>query len=131
VGSAWNRLSIADLYGTWIDNDEPTPVLAAFDDRSVWIEPGDNARSGVFRGRSAIRAHAIRCKELADGTTGTDVLEILSGERFVVVIERSLALRNGAALNMLVHTVYEIQDGVITEIRTLPYDPEAWNEFWA
>ena len=125
-----NREVIADLYRAFIEED-PAPVLAAFNENSVWTESGNTARSGVFRGVAEIALHALHCKKLTDGTMGTEVQEILVGERFVVVVERALALRNGTSLNMLCNTVYEMADGVIAQVQVLPYDPEAWNEFWS
>jgi hypothetical protein len=125
-----NRQVIADLYKSFL-NDDPEPALAAFDDQSVWVEVGDNERSGVFRGVVEIAQHAINCGKLTDDTWGTDVLEIVGGDRFVIVVERSLALRNGTSLNMLVNTVYEMSGGVVKEIRVLPYDCDAWNAFWS
>jgi hypothetical protein len=59
------------------------------------------------------------------------VLEIVGGDKFVIVVERSLALRNGTSLNMLVNTVYEMSGGVVKEIRVLPYDCDVWNAFWS
>ncbi len=125
-----NRKAIAALYESFLNHDR-TPAMAAFTDDTIWDEPDGNERSGQFRGVVEIALHAIHCRKLTDSTFGTDVLEILAGERHVVVIERSLALRNGTSLNMLVNTVYEMQDGIISKVRILPYDPEQWNEFWS
>jgi ketosteroid isomerase-like protein len=125
-----NRRVIADLYKSFL-NDDPEPALAAFNDDSVWVESGDNERSGVFRGVVEIAQHAIHCQMLTDGTWGTDVVEIGGGDSCVIVIERSLALRNGTSLNMLVNTVYEMADGVVKEVRVLPYDAATWNTFWS
>ncbi len=125
-----NRQVIADLYKSFL-NDNPEPALAAFNDDSAWVEPGDNERSGVFRGVVEIAQHAIHCAKLTDGTWGTDVVEIIGGDEFVVVVERSLALRNGTSLNMLVNTVYEMADGVVKEVRVLPYDCDTWDAFWS
>ena len=128
--SASNRKIIADLYESFVI-DDPNPVLTAFNDDSVWTEPGSNARAGVFRGVAEITEHAAHCRSLTDGTIGTDVLEILAGERFVVVVERALALRNGTTLNMLCNDLYELADGVVTQFRIVPFDPPAWNAFWS
>jgi uncharacterized protein len=125
-----NRQVIVDVYKAFLTGD-PVPALAAFNDASVWIEPGDNERSGVYRGVVEIAKHTLNCSDLTDGTFGTDVIEILDGEQFVVVVERMLALRNGTSLNMVVNTVFEMTNGVVTEMRVLPYDCEAWNEFWS
>jgi ketosteroid isomerase-like protein len=130
VTNTSNRQAIADLYDSFLSGD-PAPALAAFSDRSVWIEPGDNARSGIYRGPQEIAEHTVKCREMTDGTWGTDVLEIVGGDRFVIVVERALALRNGTALNMICNTVYEMTNGVVCEMRVLPYDGDAWNEFWS
>jgi ketosteroid isomerase-like protein len=125
-----NRQVIADLYKSFL-NDDPEPALAAFNDESVWVDTGDNERSGVYRGVVEIAQHAIHCRKLTDGTWGTDVLEMLAGDRFVVVVERALALRNGRSLNMMVNTVYEMTNGVVNQLRVLPYDPQEWDAFWS
>lgn len=125
-----NRNLIANLYQAFIDED-PEPVLAAFTEDSVWTESGNTERSGVFRGVTEIAQHALDCKKLTDNTMGTEVLDILVGERYVVVVERSLALRNGTSLNMLCNTVCEMAGSVIAHVHVLPYDPDAWNAFWS
>jgi ketosteroid isomerase-like protein len=125
-----NLQVIADLYKSFISLD-PEPALAAFNDDSVWFEPGDNERAGEYRGVVEIAQHANHCQELCDGNWGTEVLEMLAGDQFVVVVERALALRNGSSLNMMVNTVYEMTNGVVKRLRVLPYDAEEWNAFWS
>jgi|KBSSwiStaDraftv2_1062776.scaffolds.fasta_scaffold03399_11 ketosteroid isomerase-like protein len=118
------------MYQAMADHD-PNRALAVFNDESVWVEPGGNSRGGEFRGPSAIAAHITECWKMTDGTLGTEIIEILGGEQFVVAIERTLALRDGRSLNMLVNTVYEMSEGVVTAIRTLPADCAEWNQFWS
>jgi ketosteroid isomerase-like protein len=130
VTSASNREIIADLYRSFV-SDDPNPMLAAFNDDSIWVEAGTNLRSGVYSGVSEIVRHSVDCRSLTDATIGTDVLEILAGERFVVVVERALALRNGTTLNMLCNDVFEMADGAVTHFRILPFDPGAWDAFWS
>jgi ketosteroid isomerase-like protein len=130
VESMTNRQVIEDLYKSFLTRD-PEPALAAFTDESIWVEPGDNARAGVYRGVVEIAQHAEHCHQLCDGNWGTDVLETVVGDRYVVVVERALALRNGESMNMLVNTVYEMKNGVIISLNVLPYDCAEWNTFWS
>jgi ketosteroid isomerase-like protein len=125
-----NGKAIANLYGSFLTRD-PGPALAVFNDDSIWIEPGDNLRSGTYRGLAEIVKHADHCKEMVDGNWGTDVLEMLPGNRYVVVVEKALALRNGTSLNMVVNTIYEMPNGIVTSFRSLPFDPDEWDAFWA
>ncbi len=130
MNSTTNRDAIAGLYRSFIDA-ERQPALSVFTDESVWTEPEGNVRAGVFRGARAIAEHTNFCMDQTDGTWGTDVQEILGGEKYVVVVERALALRNGISLNMLCNTIYEMADGLVVEMRVLPFDPEAWHHFWS
>ena len=130
MSSESNREAIAALYRSF-EKGEPQPMLSVFDDDSLWSEPAGNVRAGVFRGAEAIAEHTRSCRAQTDGTWGTDVQEILGGEKYVVVVERALALRNGTSLNMLCNTIYEMADGKVAEMRVLPFDPEAWHEFWS
>jgi|KBSSwiStaDraftv2_1062776.scaffolds.fasta_scaffold03399_12 ketosteroid isomerase-like protein len=130
VPTKTNRQAIEDLYASFEDHDRG-PAYACFTDDTVWEEPAGNERSGVFRGVVEIALHAIHCRKLTDSTFGSEVLEILVGMRYVVVVERALGLRNGMALNMLVNTVFEMTDGVIHKVRVLPFDCQKWNEFWS
>ena len=125
-----NREAIERLYRSFVAHD-PDPALFPFNDDSVWVEPSGNARSGVFRGVREIAKHVAYCRDLCDGTWSTDVMEILAGEEYVVVVDRALALRNGEALDMMVNTVFTMTGGIITEMRVLPSDAAAWNTFWS
>jgi ketosteroid isomerase-like protein len=121
---------IADAYQAIFDR-EPERAQAAFDDDSVWVQPGGNALSGEYRGAAEIVAHTTNCWKMTDGTLRTEVLELLGGDQFVVAIEHTLARRNGVSLNMLTSTVFEMMGGVVTTMRVLPSDVRAWNAFWS
>jgi ketosteroid isomerase-like protein len=106
-------------------------ILRAHDERSVWIEPGDNERTGVFRGAEAILGHGMHNQELTGGTLATEVQEILAGDEYVTVIERATAQRGEKSLDMLCCTVYRMAGGAIAEMRVLPFDSSLWQIFWA
>jgi ketosteroid isomerase-like protein len=124
-----NLKLIQDLYGAYISGDLEA-ALRPFNDQSVWIELGDNERIGVFRGATGLLEHSVRNLELTDGTLTTEVQEIVGGEKYVVVVERATAQRNGRALDMLCATSYQMADGMVAEVRVLPFDSQEWQRFW-
>jgi hypothetical protein len=72
----------------------------------------------------------MRNLELTNGTLATEVQEIVGGEQYVVVVERATAERNGRSLDMLCATSYQMVDGMVAEIRVLPFDSQEWQRFW-
>lgn len=129
MDAAANRKLIQDLYEAYISVDLEA-ILRPFNDQSVWIELGDNQRTGVFRGATGLLEHAMRNQELTDGTLTTEVQEIVGGEKYVVVVERATAQRAGRALDMLCATSYQMSDGMVAEMRVLPFDSQEWQRFW-
>jgi ketosteroid isomerase-like protein len=129
MDSAANLELIKELYGAYISGDLEA-VLRPFNDQSVWIELGDNQRTGVFRGATGLLEHSMRNLELTDGTLATELQEVVGGERFVVAIERATAQRNGRSLDMLCATSYQMADGMVAEMRVLPFDSQEWQRFW-
>jgi ketosteroid isomerase-like protein len=124
-----NHTLIQDLYTAYASGDLQA-ILRPFNDESVWIEVGDNQRTGVFRGATASMEHAMSNQELTDGTLTTEAQEIVGGQKYVVVIERATAQRADHALDMLCATTYQLADGVIAEMRVLPFDSQEWQRFW-
>lgn len=129
MDSAANLELIKDLYGAYISGDLEA-ILRPFNDKSVWIELGDNQRTGVFHGATGLLEHSMRNLELTDGTLATEVQEIVGGAQYVVAIERATAQRNGRSLDMLCATSYQIADGVVAEMQVLPFDSQEWQRFW-
>jgi ketosteroid isomerase-like protein len=129
MDSAANLELIKDLYGAYISGDLEA-ILRPFNDQSVWIELGDNQRTGVFHGATGLLEHSMRNLELTDGTLATEVQEIVGGAQYVVAIERATAQRNGRSLDMLCATSYQIADGVVAEMQVLPFDSQEWQRFW-
>jgi ketosteroid isomerase-like protein len=129
MDAAANRELIEDLYGAYTSGDLEA-ILRPFDDQSVWIELGDNQRTGVFHGATGLLEHSMRNLELTEGTLATKVQEIIGGEQYVVVVERATAQRDGRSLDMLCATSYQMVDGTVAEMRVLPFDSQEWQRFW-
>jgi ketosteroid isomerase-like protein len=129
MDAAANLKLIQDLYGAYISGDLEA-ARRPFNDQSVWIELGDNQRTGVFRGATGLLERSMRNLELTDGTLTTEVQDIVGGEKYVVVVERASAQRNGRVLDMLCASSYQMADGMVAEVRVLPFDSQEWQRFW-
>jgi ketosteroid isomerase-like protein len=129
MDAAANLKLIEDLYGAYLTGDLEA-ILRPFNDQSVWIELGDNQRTGRFRGATGLLEHSMRNLELTGGTLATEVQEIVGGGKYVVVIERATAQRAGRSLDMLCATSYLMADGAVAEVRMLPFDSQEWQRFW-
>jgi ketosteroid isomerase-like protein len=129
MDAAANHEVIQQLYGAYTSGDLEA-ILRPFNDQSVWIELGDNQRTGVFHGATGLLEHSMRNLELTNGTLATEVQEIVGGEQYVVVVERATAERNGRSLDMLCATSYHMVDGMVAELRVLPFDSQEWQRFW-
>jgi ketosteroid isomerase-like protein len=80
MDAAANVALIQDLYGAYISGDLEA-ILRPFNDQSVWIELGENQRTGVFRGATGLLEHSMQNLELTDGTLATEVQEIVGGSQ--------------------------------------------------
>jgi len=129
MDAATNHEVIQQLYGAYTSGDLEA-IRRPFNDQSVWIELGDNQRTGVFHGATGLLEHSMRNLELTDGTLTTEVQEIVGGDQYVVVVERATAERNGRSLDMLCATSYHMVDGMVGEMRVLPFDSQEWQRFW-
>jgi ketosteroid isomerase-like protein len=129
MDAATNHDVIQQLYGAYTSGDLEA-ILRPFNDQSVWIELGDNQRTGVFHGATGLLEHSMRNLELTNGTLATEVQEIAGGEKYVVVVERATAQRNDRSLDMLCATSYQMVDGMVAEMRVLPFDSQEWQRFW-
>jgi len=129
MGAAANHKLIADLYAAYLSGDLES-ILRPFNDGSTWIEVGDHQRAGVYRGATGLLEHTRRIQELTAGTLTTEVQEIVGGDKYVVVIERATAQREGRSLDLLCATAYQIVDGTVAEVQVLPFDSQEWQRFW-
>ena len=97
----------------------------------VMIEGGNNLRSGEHRGKAAMAALMKQVGESCDHFQ-SDMVWVKGDDRQVVSLAHAHGRRNGIDLDTHVLTMIMADDsGQIVEIRDLPYDWTAWEEFFA
>ena len=96
-------------------------VMSLFDDNIEWVQPGDSAISGTYRGKAELGEYLIRLAEksvtvklnrlLADGDTVVALTEVMAGD------ERGqdadvFPLRDGKTVRVQVHTDTAVMERV-------------------
>jgi hypothetical protein len=122
--------AVRELYDAYArgDLDVITELIA---EAAVWHDPGSSARAGVYAGVAAVREHTVAISTLTDGTLANAVKAILDGGEYAAVVERVTGTRRERSLDLDVCTVFRGADGKLVEWWVLPFDPAAWDAFWA
>jgi uncharacterized protein len=98
---------------------------------AVWRVPGGGVLSGPKEGRDAILAFFGQTMELSSGTFAVSVVDIAaSGER-VYVLQHTDAKREGKVIDRDSVNVFQVSDGVVTEVAEFLEDTGESDAFWA
>lgn len=99
-------------------------------DHVVMIEGGRNVRSGSHKGKAAFAALVEKIKAEADEFSAP-VQWVTGDESLAFSLSHAQGKRNGRSLDTFVLTMFKADDhGNIVEIRDLPFDWTAWEDFW-
>ncbi|MGY1550521.1 nuclear transport factor 2 family protein [Microbacterium sp. A588] len=100
-------------------------------DDLVMIEGGANLRSGTHRGKAAMGALMKKIQDSCDHFQ-SDLVWIKGDDQMVISLAHAHGRRNGRDLDThVLTTITADDDGQIVEIRDLPFDWDAWEEFFA
>lgn len=106
--------------------------LSNFADDVVWRTGGDNALTGVRRGKDEVARWFRTWDEKTGGSHMIEPVDVLADDRHMVVFLRIKAEREGASLNVIVANAFRIgSDGRFTESWWLPDDQSAVDRFFS
>ena len=106
--------------------------LANFADDVVWRTGGDNALTGVRRGKDEVARWFRTWDEKTGGSHMIEPVDVLADDRHMVVFLRIKAERDGGSLNVIVANAFRIgSDGRFTESWWLPDDQSAVDRFFS
>ena len=106
--------------------------LSNFADDIVWRTGGDNALTGVRRGKDEVARWFRTWDEKTGGSHMIEPVDVLADDRHMVVFLRIKAEREGASLNVIVANAFRIgSDGRFTESWWLPDDQSAVDRFFS
>ena len=101
-------------------------------DDIVWHVPGRNLLSRDYHGKAEVAGFWARARELSGGTVRTELIDVLGGEEFGIVLVRVFAERGGERLGGQFQAfTYRIQDGRVAEFWFMVQDRYAVDAFWS
>jgi ketosteroid isomerase-like protein len=102
-----------------------------FAEDAVWHSAGSGAMSESRQGRDAILAFFGELMTRSNGTFTVTLLDVAgSGER-VFALQHAHAEREGRVIDRDAVNVFDISNGVVTEVREFFQDTEESDAFWA
>jgi ketosteroid isomerase-like protein len=119
----------SDVVGRFLEAraaGEVEACVALVSERAVWHSPvGDD-----LHGRAGVRA-ALERAYAETAWFATETLGVRMHEGRVVARVRNRGERDGDALDSVQLLVFQVEDGLIADVRILVDDPAAVAEFWS
>jgi ketosteroid isomerase-like protein len=100
-------------------------------DRVVHRVQGRGPLCGEYRTPEEVLGFYVRVFELSGGTFRSEPYAVMAGDDYGVALVHTYAERPGRVLDGRAVDVFRIEDGRITEIRTLAEDQYADDAFWS
>jgi ketosteroid isomerase-like protein len=98
-------------------------------DDVVWYSVGQTPWSGVHKGREVVLDFLASVGNAAE-VFNSDLEDVLANDERAILLARMTGRRGAKTLDVPYVLIYEIRDGRVVEIRALPFDPAAVDEFW-
>lgn len=102
-----------------------------FADDIMWHAPGRNPLSGDYKGKEEVLGFLGKVMEMAGGTFGLEVHDLLADDEHGVAMVVARAQREGKSLEDRQVHVLHLEGGKVTEFWAHPGDQYAVDEFWA
>lgn len=95
-----------------------------------WVLPGRSQVSGVDVGMAAVFENFQRCMQLSDGTYRAVGVDYLGSDDHAIALTHLTARRAGRTLELDEAVIFTVRDGRFVEAYHLPYDQQAWDDFF-
>jgi hypothetical protein len=87
--------------------------------------------SGTYRGRDEILQFLRRTATLTGGTYRVELRYVLADDERAVAVYGARGERDGRTLDIDQALFCRVRDGRLTRIDAVPFDPVAFDAFWA
>ncbi|GAA2451168.1 nuclear transport factor 2 family protein [Actinomadura vinacea] len=130
AGEHPNTILIRDGYIAFAKGDMEI-IRSLLHERVVHRVLGRGPLCGEYRTPTEVLGFYVRVFELSGGTFRSEPYAVMAGDDYAVALVHTYAERPGKVLDGRAVNVFRIEDGRITEIRTLAEDQYADDAFWS
>jgi ketosteroid isomerase-like protein len=125
------QLATARRFVEAIDRHDLEAAQQCVTEPFLWHIPGETRVSGDHRGWAGFLEFAALLRTLTDGTFHSENLDVLAGERTIVVYQRNTGQRAGRRLDLRACYVLEFDGDRIAAGRAFYEDQSQVAAFWA
>lgn len=125
-----NEEAVRSAYAAFQKKDMQA-VMSKLSDDVTFIVPGKSIQSGTFAGKPEVGRYFSIVGKFTAGTHTVEPLEILANDTSVIAQVRAKGTHAGDVFDMTVLHVMKVKDGMVTEMRIIPTDQYAFDEFWS
>jgi len=112
-----------------VANSEADKIRGMLAPDIVWRTHASGALTGEVRGPDRVIDLFARSGELVDDLASS-LIDIYESERGAVLLYRVQASRGLTSIDTLIVLVMSVEGGLISEVFTVPVDPESAHHFW-
>jgi ketosteroid isomerase-like protein len=112
-----------------VANSDSEKVRARLSPDIVWRTFQSGALTGEVQGPEGVIDLFARAGELTDDLT-TTLLEVFTSERGAVLLYDVHAMRGPNTVQYRILLVMKVEDGLVSEVFTVPVDSEGAHTFW-
>ena len=102
-----------------------------FAEDAVWRVPGESVMAGAYEGREAIFRFLGRLPKETEGTYTSRLIDVLASDDRAAALYRASGERHGRRLDLDQLLLFQLRDGLLTQVLALPSDPATFEAFWA
>lgn len=125
-----NEEAVRSAYAAFQKKDMPA-VMRKLSDDVTFIVPGKSIQSGTFAGKPEVGRYFSIVGKFTAGTHTVEPIQILADDTSVIAQVRATGTHGGDVFDMTVLHVMKVKDGRVTEMRIIPTDQYAFDEFWS
>lgn len=125
-----NEQLARSAYEAFNKKDIPT-VMGVFSDDLKWFVPGNSVQSGRFDGKEGALRYFKIVGEFTKGNHTVEILDILANDERCVALLQAKGRHEDKVFDMTVIHLMQMSEGKLTDLKIIPTDQYAFDEFWS
>jgi ketosteroid isomerase-like protein len=125
-----NEETVRATYDAFRNKDIPA-VMEKISDDFKMVVPGRSIQSGTFAGKQELGRYFSIVGQFTAGTHTVEPIEVLAKDDTVVALLRATGTHEHDVFDMTVIHVMKVVDGKVVDLKIIPTDQYAFDDFWS